>query len=242
MTLLTAKSQEDLKKFLHEQKKCDLLTAYLFFLQKRYKIQAVLFPQNKLIYQSVEKAIELLEAEGKLWHEAQIRIAFSLEAVNERTKKIYLCPFCGKVAGDNTAPNPQDTIYDHVSRCKENKERAGGLKVKRFFISEDPEVIKNYIQERKKPITKTVYSSVVTGKLFNSKEGVIEDFRKHHLKPMTLLEVQSQNRFEMEQHFLAFIQDQLEESKISAFVEELAEHEVFMPYVSQWVELEEEEA
>ncbi len=239
--LVPTKIQENLKKFLQDNKKCDLLTAYLFFLERKHKIQPVLFPQSKLIYQSAESAVEILEKEGKLWHEATIRISFSQEAVNERTRRVYICPFCGWVQGDNTHPTPQDAIYDHVGRCPENKELVGGLKAKRFFISEDPEVIKNYIKERKAPITKTVYSSVVTGKLFNSRQGVVEDFLRHYLKPMTLLEVQGQNRFEMEESFLAFIQGQLEEEKIAAFVEALAEHEEFMPYLSKWVDLEEEE-
>src|SRR5205807_1778369 len=105
-------------------------------------------------------------------------------------------------------------IYDWVANCPENKERVGGLKVKRFFVSEDPEVIKNYIVKRKEPITKIVYSSVVTGKLFNSKAAIIEDFLKNQLKPLSLVEVPSQNRFQIEEHFLKFIQIQLEESRI----------------------------
>lgn len=72
-------------------------------------------------------------------------------------RKIYICPFTGKVFGDNTHPNPQDAIYDWVSKCPENKERLDGIKVKRFFVSEDPDVIKNYIQKRREPISKIVF-------------------------------------------------------------------------------------
>jgi Protein of unknown function (DUF2709) len=240
MALVSTKVQEKLKTFLAENKKCDLLTAYMFFLEQKHKIKPMLFPQSKLIYQSADRAVELLEREGKLWRETEIRIALSTESVNDRTKKVFICPFCGKVVGDNTCPNPEDEIYAHVSSCPENKERSGGLRVKRFFMSEDPEVIKSYIKERKAPITKTVFSSVVTGKLFNSRDGVVDDFRKNHLKPMTLVEVQKQNRFEMEGSFLEFLQGELDEDKIEAFVGELAEHEEFMPHVGQWVEIEED--
>lgn len=230
---------KDLKEFLDEHKRVDLLTAYLFYLQQRHQLDPVLHPQGKMIYSSPEKAMALLEKEGKVWREAQIRITFSIEAVNERTRRVYICPFCGKVYGDNTHPNAQDAIYDHVSKCPENRERAGGLPTKRFFISEDPDVIKSYIKERKEPITKTVYSSATTGKLFNSKESVVKEFKKSSLKPMTLMETQAQNRFEIEPSFLEWLQDQLQEEKIAAFVEALAEHEEFMPYVGQWVEVEE---
>ena len=54
------------------------------------------------------------------------------------------------------------------------------------IISEDPEVIKNYIKRRKEPIKKVVYSSAITGKLFNTKGAVIEDFKKR-MKDQKLL-------------------------------------------------------
>ncbi len=50
--------------------------------------------------------------------------------------------------------------------------------------------------------------------------------------------MQNQNRFHIEEHFLAFIQKQLVEDKITAFVEALAEFDEFMPYVERWVEAE----
>jgi len=148
------------------------------------------------------------------------------------------CPFTGKVFGDNTHPNPQDAIYDWVAKCPENKERIGGLPVKRFFVSEDPEVIKNYMSERKTSIKKVVFSSAITGKLFNSKKAVIDDFKKNHIKYLTLLEVQNQNRYEIEEKFLKFIQTQLTEERIAHFVEALSEHEEFGPYLEKWVEIE----
>ena len=52
---------------------------------------------------------------------------------------------------------------------------------------------------------------------------------------MSLVEVQSQNRFEIEAGFLAFIQKQLAEDKITDFVEALSESESFLPYIEQWV-------
>ena len=222
--------------FFKKNKKADLLTTYFFFIEKKYNIQPVLFLREKKIYQSKADVLKKVDEEGKLWRETEIKIQVGIPSVNEKTSKIYICPFTGKVFGDNTHPNPQDAIYDWVSKCPENKERANGMRVKRFFVSEDPEVIKNYIQKRKEPITKTVFSSGFTGKLFNSKEAVIEDFEKNQLKFMTLLEVPSQNRFQIEAHFLQFIEEQLDDSKLSAFVEAINSFEDLTKYTSHWVE------
>ncbi|GAB4189389.1 MAG: DUF2709 domain-containing protein [Simkaniaceae bacterium] len=228
--------KDELLNFLQKNKKADLLTTYLFYLEKKHNIHPYLFIKEKTIYKSEEEIIQKLEAEGKLWRETEIKIQFGQPSVNEQTKRIYICPFSGKVFGDNTHPNPQDAIYDWVSKCPENKERISGVRIKRFFVSDDPEVIKNYIKEQKEPIKKTVYSSAISGKLFNSKKAVIEDFKKNGLKPLTLIEVPNQNRFHIEEKFLAFIQKALEESQISAFVEALQEHKEFDPYVKEWLE------
>ena len=228
--------KDELLKFLKKNRKADIVTTYLYFLEKKFNISPVLFIRDKMIFQSQEDLIKNLESQGKLWRETEIKIQYGQQSVNDQTKKIYICPFTGKVFGDNTHPNPQDAIYDWVSKCPENTERAGGLRVKRFFVSEDAEVIKNYIVKRKEPITKIVFSSVVTGKLFNSKHAVIEDFTKNQLKPLELVEVPNQNRYQIEEHFLSFIQQQLEESKISSFVEAASKIEELAPYLDQWLE------
>ncbi|MCC6127963.1 MAG: DUF2709 domain-containing protein [Chlamydiae bacterium] len=235
---INAELKGELLKFLKKNRSADLITIYLAFIEEKYHVHPVLFPREKTIYQSLDSIIEKLESQGKLWRETEITIQFGQQSVNEETKKIYICPFTGKVFGDNTHPNPQDAIYDWVSTCPENKERVGGLPVKRFFVSEDPEVIKNYISIRKASVKKVVYSSAVTGKLFNSKAAVIEDFKKNHVKSMTFLEVQNQNRYQIDESFLDFIQNHLTEDKIAAFVEALSKHPEFEPYLEKWVETE----
>ncbi|WP_068467453.1 DUF2709 domain-containing protein [Candidatus Protochlamydia phocaeensis] len=239
--VITDEQKKVLEQFLEENRPAELINTYLCFIEHKFNLQPVLFPKDKIIYQSAEDAVRQLESEGKLWHETEIKIGFGHASVNEETKKIYICPFTGKVFGDNTHPNPQDAIYDWVSKCPENTERVGGLRVKRFFVSEDPEVIKSYINKTKapkEPIKKVVYSSVLSGKLFNSKESVVEDFKRNYLKKLSLVEVQNQNKFKIEDHFLSFIQKQLVEDKITAFVEALAEFDEFIPYVERWVEAE----
>ncbi len=237
-TVINEEMKNTLKQFLSENASAELVNTYLCFIEKKFNLQPVLFPKEKIIYQSADDAVKEVEKSGKLWHETEIKIGFSNLSVNDQTQKIYICPFTGKVFGDNTHPNPQDAIYDWVSRCPENKERIGGLKVKRFFVSEDPEVIKSYIAKTKpkEPITKVVFSSVLSGKLFNSKEAVIKDFKQNYLKPLSLVEVQNQNRFQIEENFLAFIQKQLVEDKIAAFVEALSEYEEFASFIEQWLE------
>lgn len=238
--IITEELKRDLKDFLNSNPGSELVNTYLFYTEKKFNIRPVLFVRDKIIFQSQDEAVKELEKNGKLWHEAEIKISLGQTSVNDQTKKIYICPFTGKVFGDNTHPNPQDAIYDWVEKCPENKERVGGLKAKRFFVSEDPEVIQSYAAKTKpkEPITKIVYSSVLNGKLFSTKQAVIDDFKKNYLKTMSLFEVQNQNRFEIESHFLSFIQNQLAEDKITAFVEALAEIEEFEPNVTQWIEAE----
>jgi hypothetical protein len=229
--------RDKLRAFLKDHPQPELVTTYLTFIEKKFNLQPVLFPKNKTIYISADEAVKAAESEGKLWHETEIKITYGDEAVNEETKRVYICPFTGKVFGDNTHPAPQDAIYDWVSKCPENTERVGGLRVKRFFVSEDPEVIKNYITKTKpkETLTKVVYSSELSGKLFNSKEAVIRDFKENNLKPLSLVEVQGQNRFRIEENFVSFIQEQLDQDKIASFVEGLAEDGEFMPYIEQWI-------
>lgn len=236
-TVINEEMKAALQNYLEENSSAELINTYLHFVELKFELEPVLFPKDKIIYQSADDAVRLVEKEGKLWHETEIKIGFGNQ-INDQTKKIYICPFTGKVFGDNTHPNPQDAIYDWVAKCPENKERIGGLPAKRFFISEDPEVIANYIAKvkHKEPISKVVFSSVLNGKLFSSKEAVIKDFKANYLKRVSLTEVQNQNKFQIEEHFLAFIQKQLAEDKIGSFVEAIAEYPVFMPFVSQWLE------
>lgn len=234
--VLSETLKDILAKFLKQNKKADLLTTYLYFIEKKLKIQPVVFLREKTIYRSKEGLLKQLEDQGKLWRETEIKIQVGQPSVNEDTKKIYICPFTGKVFGDNTHPNPQDAIYDWVSKCPENKERINGLKVKRFYVSEDPDVIKNYIEKRKEPLSKTVYSSAMTGKLFNSKKAVVNDFIDHQLKAIALAEVPSQNRYQIEESFMEFIQEKLDESKLSAFIEQLSQHNEFKDHIAEWTE------
>lgn len=231
-----------LRSFLKAHRRPELVPTYLFFVERRLNLNPVVYPPGRLIYKSTQDAVNFLGEAGELWRQTEIQIRFGQQGVNEETRKIYICPFTGKVFGDNTHHNPQDAIYDWVSRCSENKERSGGLRVKRFFVSEDLDVIRSYIgrEKTRDPITKVVYSSVLSGKLFNSKENLISDFKKNYLKRMSLVEVQNQNRFEIEPSFLEFIGTQLDEEKITRFVEAMAEHEEFMPYVELWIEDNEE--
>lgn len=228
----------EIESFLKKNRKADLVTTYLYYLEKKYNLDPVVFIREKRIYQSEEELLKVLERENKLWRETEIKIQVGQTAVNEATKKVYICPYSGKVFGDNTHPNPQDAIYDWVSKCPENTERKDGIRVKKFYVSEDPEVIKNYIKKRKEPLKKTVYTSLITGKLFDSKKGVIEDLRKNHIRSIPLQDVPTQNRFEIQEDFLGFIQEYLDEAKIRAFVEKLSDYEPFASYVEKWMEEE----
>lgn len=231
---------EDLRKdflgYLKHKRKLDLITNYLYFVSKKYDIHPIVSPKHKMIFRNLDEAMEILEKEKKIWRETQVRIGQEQALVNDQTKKIYICPFSGKVFADNTHPNPQDAIYDWVAHCPQNTERKDGLVVKRFFVSEDPEMISNYIEKCDDPITKVVFSSVLTGALYNSKEVIIDEFKKDFIKSISLEEIQNQNRYELESNFLHFIQSELAEEKVTQFIETLAEYEEFLPYIQKWLE------
>lgn len=233
--------KKDLEAYLKKHRKIDLISAYLYFVQQQYKISPVAYPKEKKIYQSREDVTRKLESQGQLWRETEVKISVGQPTVNAETKKIYICPFCGKVFGDNTHPNPLDAIYDEVSKCTQNTELVDGLKPKRFDVSEDPEMIKNYITKPKSSIKKVAYSSLVSGKLFNSKAAVVTEFQSKYLRGMSLIEVQNQNRFEIDDKLLEFIHTHLQEEKIAKFVDTLSKDPTFDPHVSQWFEDNEKE-
>lgn len=236
--VITPPIKKILATFLKKQRKPDLLTTYLFYLEQKFEVGPIVYIKEKKIYRGEKELINHLEAQNKLWRETEIKIQLGHQEVNDETTKIYICPFSGKVFGNNTHPNPLDAIYDWVSKCPENKERIGGLPVKKFYVSEDPDVIRNYIKEVKEPITKIVYSSGVTGKLFNSKKAVIDDFKKHHIKPIALVDVPTQNRFQIEDGFMEWIQSQIDDTNINLFVEAVSDIAEFEKHIEHWFEEE----
>jgi len=231
---------KELLDFIKKNRNVDLITTYLSCLEMKHKLSPVVFMKEKKIYLSEDHLVKSLEKENKLFRKTTIKIQLGKQSVNEETKKIYICPFSGKVYADNTHPNPQDAIYDWVSKCPENTERKDGVRVKKFHISEDPEIIKNYIKPLKTELSKTVFSSVVTGKLFNNKKGVIQDLLENHIKHIQMKQVTTQNRFELHDDFLEFLESNLEDSKVSSFVETLSTRNEFDRYISKWMEEAEE--
>ncbi len=232
---------KDLLDFIKKNRNVDLITTYLSFLEMKHNLSPVVFMKEKKIFLSQDHLVKALEKENKLYRETTIKIQLGKKSVNEESKKIYICPYSGKVFADNTHPNPQDAIYDWVSNCPENTERKDGIRVKKFYISEDPEVIKNYITPQSAELSKTVFSSVVTGKLFNSKKGVIQDLLENQIKSIPMKQVTTQNRFELHDDFLQFLESNLEDSKVSSFVETLSTRDEFTKYITKWMEDSEEE-
>ena len=55
-------------------------------------------------------------------------------------------------------------------------------------------------------------------------------------------QVTTQNRFELHDDFLQFLESNLEDSKVSAFVETLSTRDEFTKYITKWMEDSEEEA
>ncbi len=233
---------KDLLDFIKKNRNTDLITVYLAYLEMANKLSPVVFMKEKKIFLSEDHLLNTLEKEHKLYRETTIKIQLGKKSVNLESKKIYICPYSGKVYADNTHPNPQDAIYDWVSTCPENTERKDGVRVKKFYISDDPEIIKNYITPQKSELSKTVFSSVVTGKLFNSKKGVTKDLLDSHIKHIPMKQVTTQNRFELHDDFLKFLETNLEDSKVSSFVETLSDRDEFTKYIAKWMEEPEEDS
>lgn len=237
-SVLNSDHKDMLTDYIQQQPDTPLITFYLYYISMRDKIEPVVFAPELQIYKSEEELFERLEKEKRLYNETEVKLT-SQESVNERTKKIYICPFTGKVFGDNTHPNPQDAIYDWVSKCPENKERVNGLKVKRFFVSDDPDMIKEYFEKQQSssegPLTKTVYSSVSSGKLFATKENAIADLKKSGLKKIALDAIPDQNRYEIDPIFLEELQGWLNETNLQSFLEQLSEYSEFEEAIEQWL-------
>jgi hypothetical protein len=234
-TLSFSKPQlTDLSKFFKKHPRSDLISSYVHFLEIKYKVKPLVYMPQKKIYMNESELLKTLETDEALYRETDIIIKIGAKQVNERTKRIYICPFSGKVFGDNTHANPQDAIYDCVSKFAKIDEKNNELSVKKFFVSDDPEVIKNYIHDTKKTLTKRVYTSLITAKLYNSKEAVIEDCLENYVKEISFIKVTEQNRFEIEETFLAFIQENLDESRVAEFVEALSECDGFEAQIKRW--------
>ena len=234
-TLSISKPQlTKLRSFFKKHPRADLISSYLHFLEAKYGVKPVVYMPQKKIYSNEKELLASLEKTEALYRETDIIIKIGAKQVNERTKRIYICPFSGKVFGDNTHANPQDAIYDCVSKNIKIEKNKSELPVKNFFVSDDPEVIKNYIHDTNKTLKKRVYTSLITAKLYNSKQAVIEDCFENYVKPISFVKVTEQNRFEIEESFLAFIQQNLDESKITEFVEALSACQGFEAQIKRW--------
>lgn len=238
MTKTNTSSLQVLETYLKKNKTADLLTAYLYWVQHTLHLAPVAYINNKMIYATEAAAVDALEKEGKLWREATITITFGKDRVNDQTTKVFICPHTGHAFGNNTSANPQDEIYDWVARHRPaDVSPADPI---HFLVSEDPDVIRSYITHERTTRTKTVFSSFVSGKLFDNKKNVLKDFVKNYLKPISLVETQRQNRFEIAPDLLEMLQEQLKEQHIANFIEQLSVVDFFQPHIQRWLEDEEE--
>ena len=68
-------------RFFQDNPSAELINTYLCFIEKKFNLQPVLFPKDKVIYSSADELITKLEKEGQLWHETEIKIGYSEEDV-----------------------------------------------------------------------------------------------------------------------------------------------------------------
>lgn len=230
---ISPEHRSELLKFLKKNPDADAVAGYCAYVEQKYRIKPVVYSRQKKIYKTLDDLMKHLEAEGKFCRETEITIHYGKQSVNDNTKKIVICPFCSNVIGDNMVQNLSDAAYEHVRKCKDNHELVGGVPSKRFSVSEDSDLIATYMTERKAAVKKVVYTSA-TGKLYNSREAVIDDFKKNQMKPVSFYEVVlNPKEYEIEESLAAFRDDQVVEEKIISFLEGLSKHTEFEPYVKR---------
>ena len=232
----TKKTISSLLVFLNKNKKTDVVSAYIKYLELNFNVMPIIYLPKKTIYMDLDECVDELKSNDELYRKTELKVSYDKSAVNDDTTKVYICPFSGKVFGNNTHPNPQDAIYQWVSQCPDNNEYVDGMKAKRFFISEDPKIIKGYINKSEKTITKTVFASKVNGKLFNSIEKLESETTKQYCKHFTLLETYNQNKFELSDEVVSFFQKYIDEDLINEFVDELRLVEGYAPFITKWEE------
>src|ERR1700722_139571 len=74
--VITQDIKDALLRFLDENRPAELINTYLHFIENKFKLQPVLFPRDKIIFQSADDAAQHLEKDQKLWREAEIKIGF----------------------------------------------------------------------------------------------------------------------------------------------------------------------
>lgn len=228
--------EKDIQKYLTEKREVEVLSAYFFFLEKVHTLSPVLSLKDKVIYSTKEHALQTLEEKNALWKEVKVLVKKGNFHVNEYTKKIYICPFSGKVFGDNTHPNPQDAIYHWVANCPENKENDHGMKTKRFYVSEDPKMIKKYLDLKVNDEVRVVYSSLASRKLFQDREGIRKEYEKKYLSQISLEESYEQEKYQLEAELSELLKRELVEEKVQEFAYALSQRELIYPLIRHWFE------
>lgn len=75
--------------------------------------------------------------------EFQTRKGMPNEQINEETKEIWICAFCGFAEPDNLANSINSRIVNHIERCDEYR-ALPTTEHKRWRVSKDPDLISQY--------------------------------------------------------------------------------------------------
>lgn len=224
-TLETIKQNDEIIasiKRMCSKKGIDFTEVYLSIVRELYDIDPVYYVQNKTLYKNREDARRHLCEHGNAIETLKIVVHEEAPAVDENTSKIYICPFSGKVFGNNMFSHPEDAIYDWVAKLPNNEISNSGVRKKRFFVSTDRALIVSYLHPSEKQF-KIVYKIQGSGNLFLSQEDA-ELHLINSLGSMSLKNVLNQNKLVLEPSFLSLCQELLEESciqKVSAILNDI---------------------
>eukprot|EP00105_Crassostrea_gigas_P044026 XP_019928174.1 PREDICTED: uncharacterized protein LOC109620371 [Crassostrea gigas] len=208
---------------------------FLNFITLEYDIRPVLYLGNRTIYRTPEEAFEKLTKNDEAYTCIKLNTVGHKPEVDNETTKIFICPFSGKVFGNNMFLHPEDVIYEWVMNCPENKVGKSGMKERRFYVSEDPKLISSYKKEEVVE-TKEVFKSISSKKLFLSQEDAIEDVKKS-LKPMSISEVVSQKKHKLDDDFIELLQKVLDEDYTQQVFDAMLSCEGLKGITSKWESL-----
>ena len=234
---------DHLEKQIKAKKNPSCGTAYMYYLKNILKISPVVYMPSKTIYESIQHCIEHLSDKNEIYRETSIKICYQASAVNNETTKIYICPYSGKIFGNNTHENPQDAIYDWVSRCPENKDYINGIKSKKFFISEDPKTISQYINKNEKTIEKKVYApfhnkGILKDKVYNTISSLEKDIANKCFKSISIQDCDDESRYIISD---GLTNNYLNDDTFTEFYNILSNREEFDYFTHLWSQEEEEE-
>ena len=77
--------------FLTKNKRADLITTYIKYLEETYKILPIIFLPKKTIFMNVDECLNILKESDELYRKTELKVSYDKSAVNDKPQKyIYV--------------------------------------------------------------------------------------------------------------------------------------------------------